>query len=214
MFEEFAAITPINFFQFQANVRQTKEAFPSLTEKNYKKYLLPDLSSLCSEDAFAQVACGWSTEGVEFYVESTEAFTRSSFPDVVRGDSIELWIDPRDIKTAGFNTRFCHHFFFLLEAIDGHVAGEITRFRTEDAHELCDPHRLEIKAKLYTNGYRAQIFIPNDCLHGYDPDQFDRLGFTYRINRAKGFAQHYSVVTEDYQIEQQPSLWSSLKLIR
>jgi hypothetical protein len=123
-------------------------------------------------------------------------------------------IDTRDVKTAGFNTRFCHHFFFLSEPVEGLVAGEITRFRTEDTHELCDPQDLKVISSRKKNSYTMNLFIPGSCLYGYDPDQFNRLGFTYRLNRAHGFPQHFSVVSEDYQIEQQPSLWSSLRLIK
>jgi hypothetical protein len=50
-------------------------------------------------------------------------------------------------------------------------------------------------------------------LYGYDPKQFDRVGFTYRINRHGGNPQHFAVVSKDYQIDQQPSLWGSIKLI-
>jgi hypothetical protein len=57
-----------------------------------------------------------------------------------------------------------------------------------------------------------KIFIPSQALYGYDVKQFDRLGFTYRINRTGGKPQHFSVNSQDYQIEQQPSLWSSISL--
>lgn len=59
-----------------------------------------------------------------------------------------------------------------------------------------------------------KIFIPSQCLYGYDPKQFDRLGFTYRINRAGGQPQHFSVISQEYQIDQQPSLWGSIKLVK
>lgn len=65
-----------------------------------------------------------------------------------------------------------------------------------------------------TSSYTLNIFIPNHCLYGYDPAQFGRLGFTYRVNQSEGFAQHFSVVSEDYQIDQQPSLWGTLRLVR
>jgi hypothetical protein len=131
----------------------------------------------------------------------------------MQGDSLELFFDTRDMKTTGFNTRFCHHFYFLAAEVEGHIAGEMTKFRTEDTHELCDPAELKVIPLLKKTGYTLQIFIPAHCLFGYDPDQFDRLGFAYRVNRAQGPAQHFCVVSEDYQIEQHASLWSSLKLI-
>lgn len=210
MFDEnVVALNPVNFFQisFDCPHKGVKDKFSP-------KNALPDTSSLCNEDSFAQVYLGWNLEGIEAQVTIREAYTQSVFPDVTAGDSVELFIDTRDVKTSGFNTRFCHHFFFLPEAVDGRIAGEMTRFRTEDTHELCDPSELKVSAQLKANSYVLQIFIPSSCLHGYDPEQFSRIGFAYRINRAQGSSQHFSVVTEDYQLEQQPSLWSSVKLVK
>ncbi len=212
--DEFVPLTPINFFQIQTDCLHLKTEFSKLPPAEFRKYLLPDLTPLCSENPFAEVAVGWNQEGFQAFVTVSQPYRHCFYPDVTRGDSVELFIDTRDVKTSGFNTRFCHHFFFLPEAIEGHYAGEITRFRTEDTHELCDAKELKIKTKLKNSTYSMQIFIPNQCLHGYDPEQFDRLGFAYRINRPDGPPQHFSVVTNDYQIEQQPSLWSSMRLLK
>lgn len=216
--EEFVPITPVNFFQISADCHYLKDfsknKFSSIDAKNYRDFLLPDTSTLCGEFKFADVAMGWHEEGIEFFVKVDKPFQRTSYPELQRGDSFEAFIDTRDVKTSGFNTRFCHHFFFLPESIDDQIAGEMTRFRTEDAHPLCNPDDLKVKSTIKAGNYFLNIFIPNHCLQGYDPDQFGRLGFTYRLNRPDGFSQHYSVVSDDYQLEQQPSLWSSLRLIR
>lgn len=216
--EDFAPITPVNFFQINADCRHLPEklskGFPLLSAQNDGSYLLPDTSALCSEVSFAQIAMGWSDDGLELYAEINRPFRRACFPDVERGDSLEVFIDTRDVKTSGFNTRFCHHFYFLAEAIDGQQAGEITRFRTEDMHPHCDPKELKVKSICKVSSYSFNIFIPNHCLYGYDPGQFGRLGFTYRVNQAGGFAQHFTVTTDDYQIDQHPSLWGSLRLVK
>lgn len=210
------ALSPVNFFQLSAECNYlpsaSAEKFPTLTATTMRKYLLSDTSTLCSEEHFADVAMGWNESGIEALVHVKEPYRQSNFPDIMRGDSVELFFDTRDVKTSGFNTRFCHHFFFLPESVEGHHAGELTRFRTEDAHDLCDPTTLQVKSQIKANNYLVHIFIPAQSLNGYDPEQFDRLGFTYRINRAGGYVQHFSVTTDDYQIEQQPSLWSSLRL--
>ncbi len=210
----YSALSPVNFFQISADCLFAEPPFPRLTSASAKKYQLPDTSKLCSEVSFADVAIAWNSEGLELFCHINAEYQFSSYPEVMRGDSVEIFIDTRDVKTSGFNTRFCHHFFFFPKMIDGHQAGEITRFRTEDTHELCDPNELIVKSQMKKSQYSMQIFIPAQCLYGYDPEQFNRMGFTYRINRAEGPSQHFSVVTDEYQIEQQPSLWSSLKLVR
>jgi hypothetical protein len=214
MFDEnFKALNPINFFQLSVEC-PFFESDGKKDQLTQKKYLLPDTSFLCDQDSFAKVFMGWNKEGLHFLIEVDKPIEDCFFPEIESGDSVELLIDTRDVKTSGFNTRFCHHFFFLPEAVDGHHAGEITRFRTEDAHELCDPNELIVTHVSKKQSYSVKIFIPSHCLVGYDPDQFNRLGFSYRINRPQWKSQHFSAVTDEFQIEHQPSLWSSVKLIK
>jgi hypothetical protein len=215
--EEPFALSPVNFFHLSFDCHLIETGFPMLNLQKSgllkaNKYLLPDTSALCGEEHFAKVGMGWNREGLEFQIVSKEAFQQSVYPEVTRGCSVELFIDTRDVKNSGYNTRFCHHFFFFPEPLEGIQAEEVTKFRTEDAHELCDPKELLVKSKLSSSGYTMSIFIPASCLNGYDPDQFDRLGFTYRINRYGGPAQHFSALTEEYNIIEQPSLWSSATL--
>lgn len=218
MNDNFPSFTPVNFFQLQADCRHlprhTLKTSFALDTKNYKKFLLPKTSVLTDENGFAEVAMAWSSDGLEFMVHVDQPYQNSIYPQIDRGDSFEICIDTRDIKTSGYNTRFCHHFFCLPESVEGRQAGEITRFRTEDSHELCDPNELKVQSHIKKDEYFLQIFIPAQCLHGYDPDQFDRIGLTYRINRADGAPQHFSVLSTDYQFEQQPSLWSSVRLVK
>lgn len=209
--EESVPLTPVNFFQVSADCHYVDR---SKGEKiQAQKFLLPDLSGVCAEESFANVFMGWHEEGLEFTVEVNSPFRSARYPAVQQGDSIEFFIDTRDVKTSGFNTRFCHSFFFLAEGVDGRFAGETTHFRTEDTHPLCDASELKVKSNIKKSGYTLHIFIPSHCLCGYDPAQFKRLGFAYRINRAEGFPQHFCATSDDFAIEQQPSLWASLKLI-
>jgi len=211
--DESFSLAPINFFQISAVCKFLEEtSFPGITAKNAHKYLLPDTSSLCGEEHFADFSMGWNAEGLTFYVSVQEPFSQVFYPEPQRGDSVEVFIDTRDVKSSGYNTRFCHHFFFLPAAVEGVQAGEITRFRTEDVHELCDAKELLVLAQMKRDRYSLSAFIPAGCLHGYDPEQLKRLGFTYRINRSNGSAQHFSVISQEYQLEQQPSLWASLEL--
>lgn len=213
MFEDLGfSLSPINFFQITADCHELKKDFPSLSKVKGEQYALPSTSALTNEETFATVFMGHSKNGIELFIVVEKPVTGCYYPDITKGDSVELFFDTRDVKTSGFNTKFCHHFFFLPEAVDGVMAGEITKFRTDDAHELCDPADLKLNVKKSSKGYSLEIFIPKQCLHGYDPDQFDKLGFTYRINREGDVPQHFSSITAEYQIEQQPSLWSSLKL--
>lgn len=211
MFEStLISLNPVQFFALSCDCSylSRKEQFLS-----FASHILPSTQCLTGEEHFAKVALGWNEEGIAIQIQVNQPVGDSFYPEIEKGDSVEVFIDTRDLKSAGFNTRFCHHFFFLPQPVEGVAKGEKTHFRTEDQHPLCNPQTLDCQTQLKRNGYVMKIFIPTQCLYGYDPKQFDRLGFTYRINRHKGNPQHFAVVSQDYQIEQQPSLWGSIKLV-
>lgn len=205
------SLNPVHFFALSCDCHHLskKDQIPSFIHN-----ALPSTHLLTDEESFAKIAIGWHEEGIALNIQVNRSAVQSFYPHVEQADSVELFFDTRDMKSAGFNTRFCHHFFFLPQPIEGVSKGEKTHFRTEDSHSLCDSQALHCQTQLKKNDYQMKIFIPIQCLYGYDPQQFDRLGFTYRINRFKGKPQHFAVVSQDYQIDQQPSLWGSLKLIK
>lgn len=212
MFEnEVLTLYPVHFFALSCDCRSIikNDEYPSLSH-----HLLPSIEDLTDEEQFSKIAIGWNEGGIGLQVQVDQPLSQSFYPNIEKGDSVELFIDTRDLKTTGFNTRFCHHFFFLPQSIDGISKGEKTHFRNEDSHPLCDPEVLRCQVQNKKNCYLMKIFVPSQCLYGYDPKQFDRLGFTYRINRFGETPQHYSVVSQEYQIDQQPSLWGSLKLVK
>ena len=209
LLEEEFDLTPLHFFGYEIDFHAAPAQAKQLRSDSYA---LPPLYELAGEEPFAAVYGAWSPDGLHFLVCSTEKIVQSRHPEVTRGDAVELMIDTRDVKTSGFNTRYCHHFFFLAQEVKGVDRGESTHFRLEDSHPHCDPSLLELTVTPTRQGYDMQIFIPRDCLHGYDGGQFKRLGFTYRINRCKGAQQQFAADSKEYQIEQQPSLWSTLKL--
>lgn len=213
--ESFVTLEPVGFFQYQLDChRLDEQPLAALSKQLFSsKYKLPDLSPLCGEESFADVYLGWNKLGLGLHFHVNETFRHGFYPDVTRGDAAEVFIDTRDVKTSGHNTRYCHHFFCLAEPVDGYSAGELTHFRTEDAHEWCHSDVLQTKSSCKHGYYDMTLFIPASALVGYDPESFDRLGFSYRISRCYKAQQHFSASSKEYQIEQQPSLWSSVKLI-
>lgn len=212
MLEEIIPLDPVHFFAFQMDCHAVKGKGLD------KEHFLPELSSFHDERPFAQVAMGWSSKGIAVQVSVNGKFDQPDFPDFISADSIELFFDTRDVKTTGYVTRYCHHFFFLPDPVESEgnstQAGEVTRFRSDNVHELCDASLLHIDSFYEKKQRVIGIFIPAECLYGYDPTQFDRLGFTYRINRRSGAKQYFSASDADFAIESQPSLWASLRLIK
>lgn len=164
-----------------------------------KKYMLPSASLICSEETLADVFVSWNEEGLFFL---TTLLKKHSIK------TIELFIDTRDVKTSGYNTRFCHHFLYDFTEKEP-VAREVTHFRGADKHTLIEEGFLFVK-KLSSND--IHIIVSKDVLFGYEPMQFDRIGFSYRISFETGAYQHFAASSTDYKIEEEPSLWASCKL--
>jgi len=199
---------PLEFFALSSVVHFAKET-PTLRSMR-RSFLLDETQELLGEEKFAQVALAYSDEGIYAAVFVDKPVERVEWTSFARGDAVELFFDTRDVKTALCATRFCHHFLFLPQ--EENPARELTHFRTEDTHPLCDPLDLSVETKKEKKAYTMQIFIPAQCLHGYDPIPGSRIGFTYRIHRAGGRPQHYAAASSHFMIEQSPRLWATLFL--
>ncbi len=205
--DQISPILPIDFFTVELDL------LPAEWKKNLsKKHILPDFTDLLFEDLFAHISMGWHEKGLFFEVDVRKPFEECFFPEYRKGDSVEFFIDTRAMKSGGFLTRFCHHFVFLPKPVDEIIAQEVTRFRTDDSHELCDSEKLQVSAKFTSRSYALQIYLPLESLHGYDPVSFDRLGFSYRINRPSKDPQHFTVSSDYLAVENQPSIWSTMHM--
>ena len=200
-------LAPLHFFRLNIDVKWGKEI-------KKKGYLLPNMSSLLAEETFADIAMAWNENGVVAEVDVRKQFEEAVYPKYEEGDAIELFFDTRDLKEAGFPTRFCHHFLILPQEVQGVHALELTRFRNEDSHPLCAPEMIKVHTKIDSRSYKTFIELPAEILHGYDPSAFDRLGFTYCIHRPKGESQHFAVSSNYVPIAQHPSLWATCQLIK
>jgi hypothetical protein len=210
--EQCPPLAPLEFFSLEGEWNYSKTAPSSKLMR--QKFLLPDTSEWLGEEHFADVAVAWNEGGLFIDVFVEKPFEEAIYPRFSEGDAVELFFDTRDLKTAGFPTRFCHQFVFLPQAVQGIQAQEVTHFRTEDTHPLCDASELQLSSEIGKKNYEMQIFIPAACLHGFDPKSFDRIGFNYRIHRYKGVPQHFALSSQHFSIEQHPRLWASFKFTK
>ncbi len=209
MFEDVPAINALQFFSVELDclyVSKAKEVF-------HKDYLIPTTAQLLDEQEFAKVYLGWNEYFIQMYFEVFVDFEEVSYSEYRKGDSVELFFDTRDLKDQSFMTQFCHHFIVYPQKIKNIHAREITRFRSDETHILCDPENLMVEASYAKNSYTLNIKIPTYCLYGFDCKNFRRMGFCYRINQSNNPPQHFGLSSFEYKIEQNPSLWPSLILI-
>lgn len=206
LLEQLPALPPLQFFSVEAAAKYGKEI--------KKGHLLPEFTDLLGEVHFADVSLAWNEEAVLVQADIKKPFEEAFYPDYEKGDALEFFFDTRDLKSAGVATKFCHHFLILPKEVQGIRVQELSKFRAEDSHPLCDGDDIFVQVAFTSKGYQMEAAFPASVLHGYDPLSFDRLGFTYRLHRSGGDPQHFAVSSLFYKIEQQPSLWATLKLTR
>ena len=209
LFDDIPSLSPVQFFGITSECYYIRGGL-----KPDKSFLLPSTSDLLGEEPFADIYSAWNVEKIAFYFSVRVPFQKIGEGDFRKGDSVEIFLDTRDLKTKGTVSRFCHHFVFFPAQSQNFYGREITRFRSDDMHRLCHPEDLHVIPHVDEHSYRLSIEIPAHCLHGYDPLSFSRIGFTYRINRTAGPSQHFAVSSDEYAIEQHPATWGTLKLLR
>jgi hypothetical protein len=166
-----------------------------------KQALLPNFCELMSEKAFAEVRMAYNEEGIAVHVLLKKG--------VEEGDSVELFFDTRHVRTL---SRFTHHFLIEPDRDENISCREVTRFRSEETRALCDPAEVSVEGKFLKQSYEMRIFLPSHVLHGYDPQLFNQMGFTYRISRHGKESQHFALSSKEYSLPRQVSLWATLKL--
>jgi len=197
-------IDAASFFQVSCKIAQGD----SLPTKWKKQNVLPKVDDYLGEEAFADVGMVFWPRGILLGIGVEKPFEDCFFPNVHKGDGVEIFIDTRGIENAQTMHKFCHHFVFLPKQKDGLIGVEVTRFRTEDKHDLCDPINLQVTTEFFKKGYEMQIVIPDSCLFGYDPIEYPKLRFAYRIHRTEGEPMHFPLSGKDYKLESVPSLWA------
>lgn len=209
MFEETVSLSPLFFLGSSLTIPylpKSKKTFYS------DEYALPSTSELSASDEFAKLFMTYNEEGIYLFAEVKTEVKKVLFPQFRQGDCLEFFFDTRDLKTRRGVSNFCHHFVFFPEEVNGFFGQEITRFRGGSSRPLCHPKDLKVESEVKPNLYRMTIHIPKFCLHGFDPSSFDRLGFTYRINRTGDYFQDFAIDSEEFEIETHPDLWASCKL--
>lgn len=200
LWETLPALLPLHFFSLTLEALQGKET------------LLPDTSKLLGEDRFADVYFRFDAEALSFRIQFRKLFEGCYFPDFTKGEAIELFIDTRDRKDAGFPTKFCHHFLVLPQKVGEIQAQEMSRFRAEDSHPQSDPDLIFVETEFSKKDFHVTIGLPSAVLYGYDPKAIDRIGLSYRIHRTGGQPQHFSLSSRGGSVEQDSNAWASVVL--
>jgi hypothetical protein len=180
---------------------------------------LDPVAGLDGAPRFADVRLGWNDAGLGLSVEVKGKDQQPlGDPDRPRqSDGATLWIDTRADRSGHRASKTCHQFHFLA-AGGGSERDEPLFLQTKIHRALQDaplvssadvPFRVE-RTK---HGYRIEAFLSANALHGWDPEQYARLGIYYAIRDCE-LGEQTPGVGSEFPFAEDPSLWQSLDLIK
>lgn len=189
--------------------------------------LLPDLTGLHGQRAFARVLAGWSVAGLAlgFEVDAPPGPLRVDVRHPYRSDGVELWCDTRDARAARRLTRFCHHFLVLAGSgepgVDtawvrrfGQAEGDPTAARPPapdgPGGDQGTPPLGRVRLRPH-GGYALEVFLPREALPGYAPLESGSVGLAYRLRSSRLGVQDLAF-GERFPLWRNPGLWRSVRL--
>ena len=167
---------------------------------------------------FADFSLAWNELGLGVQVE-VRGKENPPQGDAARprgSDGVTLWLDTRDARASHRASRYCHQFHFLASGAGPErdepvvVQSKINRALEDAPHAPAGSVPLRVQTR--KNGYRLEAFLPAAVLHGYDPEQYPRLGFFYSI-RDDELGEQVLTVGPEFPFWEDPSLWSVLELV-
>ena len=179
-------------------------------------FLVPDLIGVDGGKSFADVYMAWSDAGVWFALEVKNKRSYKVDPrNFWQADCFEVWLDTRDMKDSHRANRYCHPFFFLPGGSGRDGKGPIGRQTSIDkAREQappCPEEEIKVGLRRLKRSYQMEIFLPAEGLNGFQPREFDRLGFNYVVHDIEQGSQSWSV-DRTPPFDGDPSRWGTAQL--
>lgn len=184
-----------------------------------KSCTLPDLSELDNAGSFGELRAAWNERGIGFSVAVSGKRTPLSCDpaDSTESDGLQIWIDTRNTQSIHRAGRFCHHFCCLPTGADGTfenpVGLQLPIARAREDAQLAEPEQIRLSAERRRDGYLLECWLPAAILTGFDPAANPLLGFYYYLRDAE-LGEQYLTVSREFPFAYDPSLWSTLELLR
>ena len=178
---------------------------------------LPDLTQLEGGRSWAEVRVAWNPAGLAVAIEATGKSGPITFDEgPTTSNGAQIWVDTRDTRGIHRASRFCHRFAAKLSPGGARTALEVELAQRPIARAVADAptcpiETLSARAERLSGGWRLELFLPSEALHGFDPETNRRLGFAYQVSDPDREDQFLGVGRE-FPIGEDPSLWSTLEL--
>jgi hypothetical protein len=195
--------------------RKTKPRIDGLLKDWQKKFILPDMVAVDGRNAFAEFYLAWNDAGIYLAMEVKGKANPITVEEnqFWTADCLEVWFDMRDARAMHHASLYCHQFVFLppTGAKGEPLARQVDITRGSGKGQMDEPDGVTVASKKTESGYTLEAAISADALHGFDPVEHPRLGFTYHINDTHLGAQYWSI-DKRFRFMDNPSMWGTVIL--
>ncbi|MEM9185390.1 MAG: hypothetical protein AAGB00_02710 [Planctomycetota bacterium] len=215
-------LAPRFLFRFAVPLRRKSPIWSKRGVTLDEGYRLPDLAALdagtpSAEPRMADVRMAWDFDGLTLIVKvegkQTPVWCRDS--RLEDSDGLQVWIDTRATHNIHRASKFCHRFVFLPAGAGRGaaepVADQLLINRARENAQPVRPRQLQVASKVKADAYAMAAHIPASALDGYDPTQYQSLGFHYQlIDRERGVQTFANGM--EFPVDEDPSCWATLEL--
>lgn len=181
--------------------------------------MLPKLGEIDGKDDFADAWACWNESGLYFAwrVIGKKQPLSCNLAGYWKGDNVRLCTDMRDARSIKRATRTCQQFYFLPTGGGPDknlpIAGSAKIKRAREDAPAVDRREISIASKVTKTGYSLEVFLPAECLSGFDPVEHPRIGL-YHIIEDREHGQQFPTVGDDLFWQVDPSTWPTAVLTK
>ena len=182
------------------------------------RYRLVGLAELEGSAPWADVRVAWNEQGLVFSVVVQEKKTAPwcRINRIDDSDSVQFWIDTRDVHNVHRASRFCHRFVALPFGNGARATDPFVQWmpihRARNNPNTIDDGLLQVYSERQADGYRLDMLLPAAALTGFDPGEHPRLGFHYAVVDRELGEQTFAAGSP-FPYRDDPSLWGTLELV-
>jgi hypothetical protein len=168
---------------------------------------LPEIQSLDGSSA-VPVKAGWNEDGLalSFLLPEPAADQEAA--------RLALCLNLREAADMHRANRYCVQFCFDPFRRGGKLMDKVSRRQILQAREFAPTVDVTLIQTRRAGG-ELSIWLPAAVLPGYDPEHSRRLGWTYLITSTDRAVDRRSLSHgPNFPLEQDPSLWQTLELVR
>ncbi|MGE5195220.1 MAG: hypothetical protein ACM3U2_22225 [Deltaproteobacteria bacterium] len=184
-----------------------------------REFAMADFSALDKVAPFGELRLAWNERGLGIAVEVKG---KNRPPECPReapeaGDGMRFFIDTRNTQNIHRASRYCQQFCLFPTGGGSNStdpwAAQLPILRAREEAPRVNIAEIRLAAAVSKTGYLLEAWLPAGVLYGYDPEAQPRLGFYYALRDAE-LGEQYLSVGPEFPFAIDPSLWSTLELVK